>query len=105
MPNDDEKECLDKIKSDQQCVLPFVYLMKYYKDNLVDSKDIKLMDYVIERYLEKYNNFLQAPFTDDKPFKRKYDTFSWNSILNYLHNCRFSFYVQKGNPNLKGIKR
>lgn len=105
MPNDDEKECLDNIKSDQQCVLPFVYLMKYYKDNLVDSKDIKLMDYVIERYLEKYNNFLQAPFTDDKPFKRKYDTFSWNSVLNYLHNCRFSFYVQKGNPNLKGIKR
>lgn len=104
MPIDDEKKCLESIKSDQQRVLPFVYLMKYYKDNLVDSKDIKLMDYVIDRYLEKYDNFLRNSFTADKPFKYKYDTFSWNSVLNYLHNCRFSFYVQRGNPNLKGIK-
>lgn len=104
-PIDDKRKYLDNINSNQQFVRSFVYLMKYYKDNLIDAKDIRLMDEIIERYLEKYNTFINTPFTAGEPFKHKYDTFSWNSVLNFLHNCRFSFYVQKCNPNLKEIKR
>lgn len=104
-PIDDTNKYLESINSNQQFVRPFVYLMKYYKDNLVDAKDIRFMDEIIERYIEKYNSFISQPFTAGEPFKHRYDTFSWNSVLNFLHNCRFSFYVQKCNPKLKEIKR
>lgn len=104
-PIDDKKKYSDSINGNQQFVRPFVYLMKYYKDNLTDAKDIKSMDEIIERYIEKYNTFINTPFTAGEPFKHRYDTFSWNSVLNFLHNCRFSFYVQKCNPKLKEIKR
>ena len=103
-PIDDKKKYLESINSNQQFVRPFVYLMKYYKENLVDAKDIRFMDEIIERYIEKYNSFISTPFTAGEPFKHRYDTFSWNSVLNFLHNCRFSFYVQKCNPKLKDIK-
>lgn len=102
---DEKQKYLENINSSQLHVRPFIYLMKYYKDNLVDVKDIRLMDEIIERYLEKYNIFVNTPFTAGEPFKHKYDTFSWNSVLNFLHNCRFSFYVQKCKPKIKKLKR
>lgn len=105
-PTDNNKESyLKDINSDNQSIRSFISLMKYYKSNLSKSSDIKLMEELINRYIEKYDTFKQSKFTIGEPFKYKYDTFSWDSVLNFLYNCRFSFYVQKCNPKLKSIKR
>lgn len=101
----DKETYLEDIKSDSKSISSFVYLMRYYKDNLVKPNDIKLMDKLIERYIKKYDSFKNRSVTADEAFKYKYDAFSWNSILNFLYNCRFSFYVKKCNPQIKRLKR
>lgn len=102
---DDKDKYLKSINSESQDILPFVFLMKYYKDNLSNADDIRQMEHVIDRYLEKYDRFKRSQFHDNEMFKKEYDAFSWNSVLNFLHNCYFSYYVQKCNPNLKSIKQ
>lgn len=104
-PTDNKESYLKDINSDNQSIRSFISLMKYYKGDLSKSSDIRLMEDLINRYIEKYDIFKQSKFTAGDPFKYKYDTFSWDSVLNFLYNCRFSFYVQKCNPKLKSIKR
>lgn len=96
---------LKDINSDGKSISSFVYLMRYYQDNLVKPDDIKLMEDLINRYIEKYDSFNNRLFTAGEAFKYKYDAFSWNSVLNFLYNCRFSFYVKKCNPQIKRLKR
>lgn len=101
----DKETYLKDINSDSKSISSFVYLMRYYKDNLVKPNDIRLMEELINRYIEKYDSFKNKPFTAGEAFKYKYDAFSWNSVLNFLYNCRFSFYVKKCNPKIKRLKR
>ena len=83
----------------------FVLLMKYYKQNLSVKSDIAKMDFVLRKYLAIYQIKRDSlGFINPSNSIEEYDKFSLNSILNFLHNCRFSFYIQKCEPNLKQIK-
>lgn len=83
----------------------FVLLMKYYKQNLSVKSDIAKMDFVLRKYSAIYQIKRDSlGFINPSNSIEEYDKFSLNSILNFLHNCRFSFYIQKCEPNLKQIK-
>lgn len=83
----------------------FVLLMKYYKQNLSVKSDIVKMDFVLRKYSAIYQIKRDSQgFINPSSSIEEYDKFSLNSILNFLHNCRFSFYTQKCEPNLKQIK-
>lgn len=83
----------------------FVLLMKYYKQNLSVKSDIAKMDFVLRKYSAIYQIKRDSQgFINPSSSIEEYDKFSLNSILNFLHNCRFSFYTQKCEPNLKQIK-
>lgn len=98
-------ELLDNINSANPKLKSFVLLMKYYKQNFIDKSDIKKMDLVLKQFSNIYQirRNTQA-FISPSNSIEKYDRFSLNSIFNFLYNCRFSFYVQKCEPNLKQIK-
>lgn len=83
----------------------FVLLMKYYKKNLIDKSDIGKMDFVLKQFSNIYQSkrYTQK-FISPSNSIEEYDKFSLNSILNFLHNCRFSFYTQKCEPNLRQIE-
>lgn len=108
------KECDSEIKADELLtdinginpkLKSFVLLMKYYKQNLVNKTDIVKMDFVLKQFSSIYQirRNTQA-FISPSNLIEKYDRFSLNSIFNFLYNCRFSFYVQKCEPDLKQIK-
>lgn len=83
----------------------FVLLMKYYKQNLSNKSDLNKMDFVLKKFSDIYQikrNLRE--FISPNNTIEEYNKFSLNSILNFLHNCRFSFYTQKCEPNLKQIK-
>ena len=108
------KECdsgleADKLLNDINGANPelksFVLLMKYYKQNLAHKSDIVKMDFVIKKYSDIYQIKRNSQeFINPSNSIEEYNRFSLNSILNFLHNCRFSFYTQKCTPNLKQIK-
>lgn len=101
-----EKELLSEIKGSNPPLKSFVFLMKLYKRDIVNKGDIVKMDYVIERFLEIYQEEERSSqYRDDKNLKKSYDKFAFTSILNFLHNCRFSCYTQRGNPDLNHIKQ
>lgn len=83
----------------------FVLLMKYYKQNLTDKSDIDKMWFVLNQFSNIYQikRDTQA-FISPANSIEKYNKFSLNSIFNFLHNCCFSFYTQKCEPNLRQIK-
>lgn len=83
----------------------FVLLMKYYKQNLTDKSDIDKMWFVLNQFSNIYQikRDTQA-FISPANSIEEYDKFSLNSIFNFLHNCCFSFYTQKCEPNLRQIK-
>ena len=63
------------------------------------------MDFVLRKYSAIYQIKRDSQgFINPSSSIEEYDKFSLNSILNFLHNCRFSFYTQKCEPNLKQIK-
>ncbi|CUQ24494.1 hypothetical protein [Bacteroides thetaiotaomicron] len=99
------EELLIDINGKNPNMKSFVLLMKYYKQNLTDKSDIDKMSFV----LNQFSNIYQIK-RDTKAFIspsnsiEEYDKFSLNSIFNFLHNCYFSFYTQKCEPNLKQIK-
>lgn len=98
-------ELLNDIKGINPKFKSFVLLMKYYKQNLSEKSDINKMDFVLKKFSEIYQikrNLRE--FTSPVNPIEEYNKFSLNSILNYLYNCRFSFYTQKCNPSLKQIK-
>lgn len=99
-----KEQLCDEIRSPFPKIKSFVFLMKYYKQNLEKECDIVLMNSLIERYIEVYDEFKGSIFRNNDEFKTQYDQFSFDSVLNFLHNCRFSFFTQKCNPNLKNIK-
>lgn len=83
----------------------FVLLMKYYKQNLCNKADISKMDLVLRRFSDIYEIKKNTQsFVRPSNSIEEYDRFSLNSILNFIHNCRFSFYTQVCEPNLKQIK-
>lgn len=98
-------ELLNDIKGGNPQYKSFVLLMKYYKQNLSDKFDINKMDFVLKKFSEIYQikRNLRGFISPTTPIE-EYNKFSLNSILNFLYNCRFSFYTQKCNPNLKQIK-
>lgn len=100
-----KEQLLENIKSSSPEVRSFVFLMKYYKQSLENEDEIALMDYLLERYIEVYDEFRDSVFRNNDEFKTQYDQFSLDSILNFLHNCRFSAFTQKCKPNLKCIKQ
>lgn len=83
----------------------FVLLMKYYKQNLTDKTDIDKMWFVLNQFSNIYQikRDTQA-FISPANSIEEYNKFSLNSIFNFLHNCCFSFYTQKCEPNLRQIK-
>lgn len=83
----------------------FVLLMKYYKQNFVDKSDLDKMLFVLNQFSNIYQikRDTQA-FISPANSIEEYDKFSLNSIFNFLHNCYFSFYTQKCDPNLRQIK-
>lgn len=99
------EELLEDIKSSSPKIKSFVFLMKHYKQNLENEGEIGLMDYVIDRYSEIYDDSKNSIFRNNDEFKTQYNQFSLDSVFNFLHNCRFSFYTQKCKPNLKCIKQ
>lgn len=99
-----KEELLENIKSSTPKVKSFVFLMRSYKKSFNKKNDIVLMDYVIQRFLEIYDEYRNPIFRDDDEFKTQYDQFSLDTILNFLHNCRFSSFTQECEPTLKDIK-
>lgn len=100
------KEFLNEINGVKPRIKTFVLLMRYYKHNLSNKSDIVKMDFVIKKFFETYQiKSTSNEFIYPDHLIKEYDKFSLDSILNFLHNCRFSFYMQKCEPNLKQIKR
>lgn len=98
-------ELLNDIKGSNPELKSFVLLMNYYKQNLTDKSDIIKMDFILKKYSDIYQIKRNSQeFINPANSVEEYNKFSFNSILNFLHNCRFSFYTQKCDPNLKQIK-
>ena len=98
-------ELLNDISGVNPELKSFVLLMKYYKQNLVSNSDIVKMDFVLKKFSDIYQIKRNSrEFISPNNSVEEYNKFSLNSILNFLHNCRFSFYTQKCEPNLKQIK-
>ena len=100
-----KEKLLDDIKSSSPKVKSFVFLMMYYKQNLENENEIGQMDSIIEKYIGIYEEFRNPVFRNNDEFKTQYNQFSLDSVLNFLHNCRFSAFIQKCNPDLKSIKQ
>ena len=72
--------------------------MKYYKQNLSVKSDIAKMDFVLRKYSAIYQIKRDSQgFINPSSSIEEYDKFSLNSILNFLHNCRFSFIHKSAN--------
>ena len=98
-------ELLNDISGVNPELKSFVLLMKYYKQNLVSNSDIVKMDFVLKKFSDIYQIKRNSrEFISPNNSVEEYNKFSLNSIVNFLHNCRFSFYTQKCEPNLKQIK-
>lgn len=99
------EELLDDINGINPNLKSFVLLMKYYKQSFVDKSDLDKMWFVLNQFSNIYQikRDTQA-FISPANSTEEYDKFSLNSIFNFLHNCYFSFYTQKCNPNLRQIK-
>lgn len=98
-------EFLNDINGRNPELKSFVLLMKYYKQNLVSKSDLNKMDIILKKYSDIYQVKLNSrEFISPSNSIEEYNKFSYNSILNFLYNCRFSFYTQKCEPNLKQIK-
>ena len=98
-------ELLNDISGGNPELKSFVLLMKYYKQNLANKSDIVKMDFVLKKFSDIYQIKRNSrEFINPSNSVEEYNKFSLNSILNFLHNCRFSFYTQKCEPNLKHIK-
>lgn len=98
-------ELLEDINSTNPKFKSFVLLMKFYKQNLSSKSDLPKMDFVLKKFSDIYQikrNLKE--FISPSNSIEEYNKFSLNSILNFLHNCRFSFYTQKCSPTLKQIK-
>lgn len=99
------EELLVEINGMDPNLKSFVLLMKYYKQNLTDKSDIDKMWFVLNQFSNIYQikRDTQA-FISPANSIEEYNKFSLNSIFNFLHNCCFSFYTQKCEPNLRQIK-
>lgn len=98
-------ELLNDISGVNPELKSFVLLMKYYKQNLADRSDIVKMDFVLKKFSDIYQIKRNSrEFINPGNSIEEYNKFSLNSILNFLHNCRFSFYIQKCEPSLRQIK-
>lgn len=98
-------ELLNDISGVNPELKSFVLLMKYYKQNLTNKSDIVKMDFVLRKFSDIYQIKRNSrEFINPGNSIEEYNKFSLNSIFNFLYNCRFSFYTQKCEPNLKQIK-
>lgn len=98
-------ELLEDISGINPELKSFVLLMKYYKQNLANKSDIVKMDFVLGKFSDIYQIKRNSrEFINPGNLIEEYNKFSLNSVLNFLHNCRFSFYTQKCEPSLKQIK-
>ncbi len=98
-------QLLDDIKSSSPKMKSFIFLMKHYQQNIENEGNVSKMDYVINRYTEVYTIFSNLLFKNSDEFITQYDQFSLDSILNFLHNCQFSFYTKQCSPDLRCIKQ
>lgn len=95
-PDSDSKD--DKIA-------PFVFKMRDYRTSLKNEMDIKSMDDVIADFKRAYGIYKSDPKQQKSEMERISDEFSWDSVYNYLYNCRFSFLTRvKKDIKLKKIK-
>lgn len=95
-PDSDSKD--DKIA-------PFVSKMEMYRTSLKRENQIKLMDNLIAEFKRVYGAYKSDPKHGKSELEKISDEFSWDSVYNYLYNCRFSFLTRvKKDIKLKEIK-
>ncbi len=86
--------------------LDYVGLMRHLKASSNKPDGLNRMDDVVNSFAAEYQRAVGSiQFHDAGSFKGAFDEFSLKTVLNYLHNCRFSFYTQKCSPDLSGIKQ
>ncbi len=86
-------------------IAPFVFKMRDYRTSLKNEMDIKSMDDVIADFKRAYGTYKSDPKQQKSEMERISDEFSWDSVYNYLYNCRFSFLTRvKKDIKLKKIK-
>lgn len=84
----------------------FIFLMRYYKQNLASISDISKIDLVIkifDRFYQTRKN--SQSYSRPKNIKDEYDNFAIDTIRNFLYNCRFSFLTKYGKLSLRELKK
>ena len=90
----------DKIR-----IAPFVSKMEKYRTSLKNEREIKSMDNLIADFKRGYGAYKSDPKQKKSELEKISDEFSWDSVYNYLYNCRFSFLTRvKKDIKLKEIK-
>lgn len=90
----------DKIR-----IAPFVSKMEKYRTSLKNEREIKSMDNLIADFKRVYGAYKSDPKQKKSELEKISDEFSWDSVYNYLYNCRFSFLTRvKKDIKLKEIK-
>ncbi|OJU53747.1 MAG: hypothetical protein BGN96_09120 [Bacteroidales bacterium 45-6] len=102
----DEKEFLEKIKSNEALDLKsYALLMWYYREKPIMRDDIKKMDFVIEKFEKLYSSKQSLPaYRTPQSLLEKCNKFALDSVYNFLYNCRFSFLSEFGELSLKDIR-
>lgn len=86
-------------------IAPFVSKMEMYRTSLKRENQIKLMDNLIAEFKRVYGAYKSDPKHGKSELEKISDEFSWDSVYNYLYNCRFSFLTRvKKDIKLKEIK-
>lgn len=100
-----ELEYINRIKDGKAQLRDYVFLMRFYKNELINKEDSNKMDFVIE-YFEKYfkSERRKESYLNPRYLKEKYNRFALDSVYNFIYNCRFSFLCKHGNLTLKEIK-
>jgi hypothetical protein len=102
----DEKDYLEKIKSNKTLDLKsYVLLMRYYKNSLTVKEDLQKMDFVIDKFEKLYSSKESLAYQTPQSLLEKCNKFALDSVYNFLYNCRFSFLSQWGELTLKEIRR
>lgn len=85
---------------------PYILLMRHYKNTLKDKRDVEKMDVLIRKFDKIYNSAVRK-FSESKSknLLDEHDKFSWDTVQNFLYNCRFSFLATHGELQLKELKK
>lgn len=96
----------DCINEDDAPLMNYVELMRHYLKTVSSPEDVDKLNVVINRFNDRRDRDLgKEVFLSQQTLQKEYDSFSSNTIMNYLHNCRFSFMTKKCGLTLDEIKR